>query len=114
MRHLVELQLRDLHLPASATQTTMAAMARTGPDLVSALSSTITLCRLAEDFGLQLGAAADAPDWRHIVNRSGAALCGHCRVEAAGPLSLWGVETEAQERWCLLCAAEATELLEKR
>jgi hypothetical protein len=50
----------------------------------------------------------------HIVNRSGSALCGHCRVEAAVPLSFWGVETEAQERWCLLCAAEAAELLKER
>lgn len=72
------------------------------------------MCRLAAEFGLRLGADADGPAWRHILKPSGRALCGHCRADAIGPLTLWGVETDLNERWCLLCAAEASELLDGR
>jgi hypothetical protein len=76
------------------------------------LSSTIVLAKLGEAYGLRLGADADAPRWRHIVTGSGdGALCGHGGTEPMGPLTLWGVETDASERWCSLCAAEAAELV---
>ncbi len=78
---------------------------------MNALSSTTVLARLATQFDLQLASDPDALGWRHIANAAGRALCGHDRTEPVGPLTLWGVETHASERWCSLCAAEAAELL---
>jgi len=81
---------------------------------MNALSLSIVLCRLAKDFGLRMGIEPERPGWRHMIGASGHALCGHGGNMTTGSLSLWGVETAAQEHWCLQCAAEAMELLAQR